>query len=94
VTPIDYNRIKEFSDEITAHRADLRRYEASQQASGIAASQLDRVCEALGKLTGDLKEWDDELIRELIHTVKVLSKDKILIMFRTGLETEQALCIE
>jgi len=91
IVPVDYDRIGEISNEIKEHEATLRGYEAAQKASGISAAQLDRICGALDRLLTNLDRWDDETVRNLIHTVKVLSKDKILVMFRTGTESEQNL---
>ena len=89
--PADYIRIGEISAEIKANEAALQGHEISRQASGAATAQLDRICEALENLTGDFTEWDDSLVRQLIHTVKVLGKDKILITFRAGAEVEENL---
>ena len=45
-------------------------------------------------MTGEFTVWDDSLVRQLIHTVKVLSKDKILIVFHAGAEVEENLCYD
>ncbi len=35
-----------------------------------------------------LTQWDDNLIRQLVHTVKVLSADRILVCLTSGTEIE------
>lgn len=34
-------------------------------------------------------QWDEEMIRQLVHTVKVLSKDRIRVYLNDGTEIEQ-----
>jgi len=38
-----------------------------------------------------LSGFDNQLVRQLIQSIKVMSKDKILIKFKSGLEMEQEL---
>ncbi len=38
-----------------------------------------------------LSEFDNQLVRQLIQSIKVMSKDKIIIKFKSGLEMEQEL---
>ena len=38
-----------------------------------------------------LSNFDNQLVRQLIQSIKVMSKDKILIKFKSGLEMEQEL---
>jgi site-specific DNA recombinase len=38
-----------------------------------------------------MTEFDNTLVKQLIDTIKVLSKDKILIIFNGGFEMEQNL---
>jgi site-specific DNA recombinase len=38
-----------------------------------------------------LSEFDNQLVRQLIHNIKVVSKDKIIIKFKSGFEMEQTL---
>jgi hypothetical protein len=36
-----------------------------------------------------LSGFDNQLVRQLIQSIKVVSKDKIIIRFKSGLEIEQ-----
>ena len=36
-------------------------------------------------------EYDDNLVRQLISTIKVMATDKIIIYFKCGLEYEQSI---
>lgn len=33
-------------------------------------------------------DWDEQIIRQMVECVKVISKEKIAIRFRIGIETE------
>lgn len=35
-------------------------------------------------------EWDEEMIRQLVHTVKVISADRIRVYLHDGTEIDQA----
>ena len=51
-----------------------------------------RVDEAIGLLSEgnvELTEWDEGTIRQLVDTVKVISKEKILVTLQGGVEIEQ-----
>ena len=41
------------------------------------------------QLPVELTQWEENTIRQLVDTVKVLSKDRILVCFRCGFEIEQ-----
>lgn len=38
---------------------------------------------------GGLAEWDEQLIRQLVDTVKVVSADEITVYLRNGMEVRQ-----
>ncbi|OGO76916.1 MAG: serine recombinase, partial [Clostridiales bacterium GWB2_37_7] len=44
----------------------------------------------LGDMNCAMTEFDNDLVRRLIQSVKVLSKEKIVITFKSGIEMEQA----
>ena len=51
-----------------------------------------RMDEAIGLLnvgTAELTEWDEGTIRQLVDTVKIISKEKILVTLQGGIEIEQ-----
>ena len=51
--------------------------------------RVDHAMELLESGTSELTEWDEEIIRQLVDTVKVISKEKILVILRGGIQFEQ-----
>ena len=44
----------------------------------------------MNNFSAEITEWDDTLVRQLVDTVKVLAKDKILLILKSGKEIEWA----
>ncbi len=44
--------------------------------------------------TGQIPEFDNDLVRRLIANIKVISADKIQIQFQSGIVMEQEIRIE
>ena len=51
--------------------------------------RVDEAIELLDAGAAELKEWDEATIRQLVDTVKVISKEKILVTLRGGIQIEQ-----
>ena len=45
--------------------------------------------ELLNSVSPEISEWDEELIRQAVETVKVLSDHEILVCLRGGVEIRQ-----
>ena len=80
---------------ITGDMAALKEKKAlilAQQESDSAASR--RIRDAVGILNAgaaEITEWTEDMIRQLVDTVKVLSADRILVCLRGGMEIEQTI---
>ena len=64
----------------------------AQQEGNSAASR--RIRDAVGILnagSGEIAEWQEDMIRQLVDTVKVLSADRIRVCLRGGMEIEQTI---
>ena len=84
----EFRRITEEMGRLKEQRAGL----LNQQNSDSAAGRL--IKNAVGILnagSGRFDEWDESLIRQLVDTVKVLSKDRIRVYLRGGMKVEQEL---
>ena len=84
----EFKRITEEMGRLKEQRAGLLK----QQNSDSAAGRL--IKNAVGILnagSGRFDEWDESLIRQLVDTVKVLSKDRIRVYLRGGMEVEQVI---
>ncbi|MBR0161815.1 MAG: recombinase family protein, partial [Oscillospiraceae bacterium] len=51
--------------------------------------RVDEAVELLSEGTAELTEWDESVIRQLVETVKVISKEKILVTLQGGIQIEQ-----
>ena len=81
-------KLKAILDEVSALK-EKQTYIAQQQRSNAQAMwQIRNAAEALEQAPEQI-EWDDSTIRQLVDTVKVLSKDKIEIYLRGGTVIEQ-----
>ena len=45
---------------------------------------------ALEGMSHHMQQWDEEMIRQLVHTVKVISADHIKVFLYDGTEIDQA----
>ena len=45
--------------------------------------------EALDGMSHSMQQWDEEMIRQLVHTVKVISADHIKVFLYDGTEIDQ-----
>ena len=71
--------LKEQREKISAQ---LRNNEAAQTHVHTIAAVLDQE-------DHHLTQWDEEMIRQLVHTVKVISADHIRVYLNDGMEIEQ-----
>ena len=82
------DQFKEIMNEI----AELKKRKAAiaaEQANNIEiTNKTAAAVEAMNNFSAELTEWDDTLVRQLVDTVKVLAKDKILIILKSGKEIE------
>lgn len=81
-------KLKAILDEVSALK-EKQTYIAQQQRSNAQAMwQIRNAAEALEQAPEQI-EWNDSTIRQLVDTVKVISKDKIEIYLRGGTVIEQ-----
>lgn len=59
------------------------------QTNSIAAERLRNVKMALDQAEHNLSQWDETTIRQLVHTVKVISAERIIVYLSDGTEVEQ-----
>ena len=74
--------------EITQELAELKKKQESISAQlrnnqGIQA-KVNRFASAAERMDHQLTEWDEEFIRQMIHTVEVISADKIRVVLTDG----------
>ena len=73
----------------TSASGDARSPLEQQSRDSAANWRVDEAVELLSGGTAELTEWDESVIRQLVETVKVISKEKILVTLQGGIEVEQ-----
>ena len=80
---------------ITGNMAALKEKKAlilAQQESDSAANRrIQDAANILSAGSAEITEWDEDMIRQLVDTVKVLSADRIRVCLRGSMEIEQTL---
>ena len=71
--------LKEQREKISAQ---LRNNEAAQ-------AHVHKIAAVLDQEDHHLTQWDEEMIQQLVHTVKVISADHIRVYLNDGMEIEQ-----
>ena len=72
--------------ELKKRREHLK---AIYQENEKASQRLQAISAALEGASADITEWDESTVYQLLEKVTVLSKDRIRVTFRGGLEIEQ-----
>ena len=82
----DFRRINDKIAALKEKRRDLLEQQSSQLAVN---SRITGATSLLTSSSTELTEWNESVIRQLVDTVKVLSKDKIIVYLHGGIEIEQ-----
>ena len=64
---------------------------AQQENDSAASRRIEDAVNILNAGSAEITEWDEDMIRQLVDTVRVLSADRILVCLRGGMEIEQAI---
>ena len=88
----DYiHRIRVLSEEA----ADLKKYRAKLTQYAVQRKEHDSRSEVietvLEQVPSEITEWDESMIRQLVETVKVISKTQIIVCLKNGSEIEQTI---
>ena len=82
-------RFREIAEETKALKAQQEQIAGQLRMNTAAQEKLHIVHSALETADHRLTRWDEEMIRQLVHTVKVVSKDCIRVYLTDGTEIEQ-----
>ena len=86
-------QIKKISDELGSLKERLQKEERRQSGKENNAARLNEIFQTIESETFGITEYDDTIVRQFIECVKVLSAEKILIIFNGGIEMEAQLQI-
>ena len=69
--------------ELKAKRAELERQQAEDAE---LTSHMEEAADIMGQAGTAITEWDEYQIRALVESVRILSKDEILVRLKSGIE--------
>ncbi len=82
-------RFKALSDEMTSLKAQREKISAQLRKNGATGERVQNAVSAVKQVNHQLTEWDESLIRQLVHTVKVISASHIQVCLMDGTVIEQ-----
>lgn len=82
-------QFKTLNGEMSALKAQQDEITKQLRTNSIAAERLRNVKMALDQAEHNLSQWNETTIRQLVHTVKVISADRIIVYLNDGTEVEQ-----
>lgn len=88
---IDKNAVKfrEIANEMAALKEQRERISAQLRNNKAAQEHVHTMATVLNQEDHHLTQWDEEMIRQLVHTVKVISADHIRVYLNDGTEIDQ-----
>lgn len=84
-------KLKAIVDEVNALRDKQAYIERQRQTNTQVAWQIKNAADVLEQAPEELTQWDESIIRQLVDTVKVISKEKLEVHLRGGIVIEQAM---
>ena len=85
-------RLRQFQaikEEMASLKAQRERLSAQLRRSLEARERVAKITSALDQADHHMTEWSEETIRQLVHTVKVISADHIKVILYDGTEIDQ-----
>ena len=74
--------------ELKAKRVELERQQAEDAELN---SHIEEAADIMGQAGTAITEWDEYQIRALVESVRILSKDEILVRLKSGIEKKERL---
>lgn len=84
------NRFQEIKDEMASLKEQRETISAQLRNNTEAQDRIQRTVIALDKVGHHMIEWNEDDIRQLVHTVKVISVDQIKVILTDGTEIHQS----
>ncbi len=88
---IDKNTIRfsQIANEMASLKEQREKISAQLRNSEAAQAHVHTIAAVLDQEDHHLTQWDEEMIRQLVHTVKVISADHIRVYLNDGTEIDQ-----
>ena len=74
--------------ELKAKRVELERQQAEDAELN---SHMEEAADIMGQAGTAITEWNERNIRDLVESVRILSKEKILVRLKSGIEKTEKL---
>lgn len=82
---------KRITEDMAALKEKKALILAQQEGNSAANRRIQNAVNVLNAGSAEITEWDKDMIRQLVDTVKVLSADRIRVYLRGGMEIEQTI---
>ena len=88
---IDKNavRFSQIANEMAALKEQREKISSQLRNSEAAQAHVHQIAAVLDHADHHMTQWDEEMIRQLVHTVKVISADHIRVYLNDGTEIDQ-----
>lgn len=83
------DRLKNLLDETTALKEKRIFLQEQRKKDSATVRRMEAVVTAMEETPAELTQWEESTIRQLVDTVNVLSKDRVLVCLRCGVQIEQ-----
>ena len=83
------NRFAEIAEEMKRLKQEREALSTQLRNNVQAFNRLQKATKALDRADHHITEWSEETIRQLVHTVKVISKNQIRVYLYDGTEIDQ-----
>ena len=84
------DRFKKIANEMASLKKQREKLSAQLRNNQATQERVRTIKGALDHANHYMIEWDEEMIRQLVHTVKVISADRIRVYLHDGTEIDQA----
>ena len=85
----DAVRFREIANEMAALKEQREKISARVRDNEAAQMHIQGIAAVLDQEDHHLTQWDEEMIRQLVHTVKVISADHVRVYLNDGTEIDQ-----
>lgn len=82
---------KRITEDMAALKEKKALMLAQQEENSVANRRIRDAANILNSGAAEITEWQEDMIRQLVDTVRVLSADRIRVCLRGGMEIEQTL---
>lgn len=88
-TEAHLSRFSTLSSEITELKRQQEELASLLRTNSRANLRLHKAMSAVDQLDHHMTEWDEQMIRQIVHTVKVISAERIKVILTDGTEIYQ-----